>query len=145
MFLGSKARPVLGAHTTFPPSVSRLSRQCGILNISQLCRSPRPVTRIALLLLLLLLLLLSSSSSSMEFSLFKVLENACNFALVLQASDIKETTKLYKLCWVLRACTVGSVATRKHICIYKYAISRILSFRPSDGSCTCRVVTFEFI
>jgi hypothetical protein len=28
---------------------SRLSRQCGILNISQLCRPPRPVTGIALL------------------------------------------------------------------------------------------------
>jgi hypothetical protein len=33
--------------------MSRLSRQCGILNISQLYRSPRPVTGIALLFLLL--------------------------------------------------------------------------------------------
>jgi hypothetical protein len=32
-----------------PPSVSRLSRQCGILNISKPYRLPRPVTGIALL------------------------------------------------------------------------------------------------
>jgi hypothetical protein len=30
--------------TTLPPCVSRLSRQCGILNISQPCRPPWPVT-----------------------------------------------------------------------------------------------------
>jgi hypothetical protein len=30
--------------TTLPPSMSRLSRQCGILNISQPCRLPRLVT-----------------------------------------------------------------------------------------------------
>jgi hypothetical protein len=35
--------------TTLQPSVSRLSRQCGILNISQSYRPPLPVTRIALL------------------------------------------------------------------------------------------------
>jgi hypothetical protein len=37
--------------TTLPPSVSKLSRQCGILNISQRYRPPSPVTGIALLYL----------------------------------------------------------------------------------------------
>jgi hypothetical protein len=34
--------------TTLPPSVSRLSVQCGFLNSSHLYRPPRPVTEIAL-------------------------------------------------------------------------------------------------
>jgi hypothetical protein len=35
--------------TILPPSVGRLSKQCGILNISHLYRPPQPVTGIALL------------------------------------------------------------------------------------------------
>jgi hypothetical protein len=50
MFLGVKCGRCIGL-TSLPPSVSRLSRQCGILNISQPYRPPQPVTGIALLFL----------------------------------------------------------------------------------------------
>jgi hypothetical protein len=49
---GGKELPVRRAEN-LPPSVSRLSRQCGILNISQPYRSPRPVTGITSLYIIL--------------------------------------------------------------------------------------------
>jgi hypothetical protein len=54
MFLESEVRPVRRADK-LPLSVSRLSRQCGILNIAQPHRPPLPVTGIALLFLTLFL------------------------------------------------------------------------------------------
>jgi hypothetical protein len=48
LFLGSRAWLVL---RTLPPSVSRRSTQCGILNISQPYRPPRPVTPLLFFLL----------------------------------------------------------------------------------------------
>jgi hypothetical protein len=49
MFLWSKLGLVRMADNLTAPSVSRLCRQCGILNIPQSYRSPRHVTEIALL------------------------------------------------------------------------------------------------
>jgi hypothetical protein len=53
MFLGIERGRCLRL-TTLPPSESRLSRQCGIVNISQPYRSPKPVAGIALLYVTLL-------------------------------------------------------------------------------------------
>jgi hypothetical protein len=47
MFLGSRALP---GRDNLTPSVSRLSRQCDILNISRPYRTPKPVAGIALLI-----------------------------------------------------------------------------------------------
>jgi hypothetical protein len=50
-FCGVKCGWCVG-RTTLPPSMSRLSRQCGILNISQPYIPPQPVTGIALFIYL---------------------------------------------------------------------------------------------
>jgi hypothetical protein len=46
IFLGVERGRCVGM-TPLPPSLSRLSRQCGILNISQFYRPPRPAAGIA--------------------------------------------------------------------------------------------------
>jgi hypothetical protein len=48
MFLGSRARPV-GRADNLTAICEPMARQCGILNMSQSYRPPRPVTGTALL------------------------------------------------------------------------------------------------
>jgi hypothetical protein len=62
MFLGSRAQSVRRAYNLMPP-VSRLTRQCGILNISRSYRPPWPVTGTDLLYQHLLVCHLAYSST----------------------------------------------------------------------------------
>jgi hypothetical protein len=59
--------------TILPPSVSRPSRQCGILNISQPYRPPRPAMGIALLLLFAMVYLTLLSRANTTESVYGIL------------------------------------------------------------------------
>jgi hypothetical protein len=73
------SRIVIVGLTTLPPSVSRLSAQCEILNISQPYRPPRPVRGIAFTCTFFLLLFL------LCFSYFA---DMCNSSLIARYSFV---------------------------------------------------------
>jgi hypothetical protein len=70
--------------TTLPPSVSRLSRQCGILNISQPYMPLRPVTGLSLLSFYCELAVIQFGCHKWTAQkypvMFKVIETSCHWA-----------------------------------------------------------------
>jgi hypothetical protein len=77
---------------TLPPSMSRLSRQCGILNISQPYKPPRPVTGIVLFYLFF-----SLSGAKPKIFVYKECLVAVNFCS-RQSKDRLTVNKHWSVC-----------------------------------------------
>jgi hypothetical protein len=112
MFLEIKVGPCVGL-TTLPPAVSRLSRQCGILNTSQAYRPPRPVTGIALLYISdneLSKLNFYSGLSNFHYFISKHMLSSCVVRLCShQSADFIEIWQEYRVnCFVLSSLNVSS-------------------------------------
>jgi hypothetical protein len=96
MFLGTKCGWCVGL-TTLPPSMSRLSRQCGIFNISQPYRPPQPVTGITFTFILSRFrksLFAENYSLIWERTLFDSMQKSPKFLLeiitLVSSANIKE-------------------------------------------------------
>jgi hypothetical protein len=68
--LGGKGRPARKAEKTSPPSMSRMSRKYGILDVSQHYGPPRPVTGIPLPFFFLILSMKSRRNTKLYHDRF---------------------------------------------------------------------------